>query len=306
MLNKTPIDIVYIAGTGRSGSTLLDRMLGQYSDIESLGEVRFLWERGIQGEYLCGCGLKVTECNQWTNILRLLEKKIEIDIPAIIDRAHELGLHKTKNQINRKARTFPDKYLHHKKLLISLYDSIRTYTGKEWLVDSSKAVSYARLLSDIPDTRLHIIHLIRDPRAYTYSLRKMVWDKGSGNMLMTNVSALHAVMDWIYVNSGIRRLKSDCTSYVVVKYEDLIRSPKSEINRILESLSYGEPTEQIFPSENEVLLDTTHTASGNPSRLQKGRIRLRVDEAWQDKLPISDKMIASTALPLYHIISGRR
>ena len=40
------VRVLYIGGWGRSGSTLLDRVLGQVPGVVSLGEVRELWQRG--------------------------------------------------------------------------------------------------------------------------------------------------------------------------------------------------------------------------------------------------------------------
>ena len=39
--------VLFIAGTGRSGSTLLERLLGQIPEVAPLGEVVHLWERGV-------------------------------------------------------------------------------------------------------------------------------------------------------------------------------------------------------------------------------------------------------------------
>ena len=39
--------VLYIGGMGRSGSTLVDRVLGQAPGVCSVGELVFLWERGV-------------------------------------------------------------------------------------------------------------------------------------------------------------------------------------------------------------------------------------------------------------------
>ena len=41
-----PVRVLFIGGLGRSGSTLLDRMLGRLDDVWSVGELVHLWERG--------------------------------------------------------------------------------------------------------------------------------------------------------------------------------------------------------------------------------------------------------------------
>ena len=61
--------VLFVAGTGRSGSTLLANVLGTVDGVFSGGEIRYLWERGLQDERLCGCGRAFLECPVWTAIL---------------------------------------------------------------------------------------------------------------------------------------------------------------------------------------------------------------------------------------------
>ena len=65
------MDVVYIAGSSRSGSTLLARILGQIDDFVVPGELRHIWRTGAPllapGE-LCGCGRTYRECPLWTAV----------------------------------------------------------------------------------------------------------------------------------------------------------------------------------------------------------------------------------------------
>src|SRR2546423_11254588 len=56
--------ILYIAGWGRSGTTLFDNILGQLDGFFSGGELRYVWEGR-----LCGCGVLVSECEIWSEVL---------------------------------------------------------------------------------------------------------------------------------------------------------------------------------------------------------------------------------------------
>ena len=60
--------VLFIAGWGRSGSTLLDRMLGQVPGVFSAGELRDIWERGVREDRLCGCGQPFRECAVWRKV----------------------------------------------------------------------------------------------------------------------------------------------------------------------------------------------------------------------------------------------
>ena len=64
-----PVSVLYIAGPGRSGSTLLDTMLGQIDGFVSVGELRNLWARGLGDGWPCGCGAAVRDCPFWSSVL---------------------------------------------------------------------------------------------------------------------------------------------------------------------------------------------------------------------------------------------
>ncbi len=52
-----PIPLLYIGGVGRSGSTLVERVLNEAPEVHAMGETHHLWERGITADQLCGCGI---------------------------------------------------------------------------------------------------------------------------------------------------------------------------------------------------------------------------------------------------------
>ena len=57
--------VVYLGGLGRSGSTLLERLLGELPGACSAGEVVHMWQRGIVEGERCGCGQPFGECEFW-------------------------------------------------------------------------------------------------------------------------------------------------------------------------------------------------------------------------------------------------
>ena len=61
--------VLYIAGSGRSGSTILDNILGELDGFVSAGEVRFLWERGMRDDRTCACGEPFSSCPFWGDVL---------------------------------------------------------------------------------------------------------------------------------------------------------------------------------------------------------------------------------------------
>ena len=63
--------VLYIAGWGRSGSTLLERLLAEVDGVTLLGEVVHLWERGVREDELCACGTAFSGCPFWSEVGRV-------------------------------------------------------------------------------------------------------------------------------------------------------------------------------------------------------------------------------------------
>mgnify|MGYP001305928265 CR=1 FL=1 len=65
--------LVYIAGYGRSGSTLLDVILGMHPEIECNGELSYLFNIADDYQERCDCGLELKECPKWKHVFRQLQ-----------------------------------------------------------------------------------------------------------------------------------------------------------------------------------------------------------------------------------------
>ena len=60
--------VIYIAGSGRSGSTLLERVLGGMPGAVNVGELIDLFRRTAPRGERCGCGLAFADCPFWTGV----------------------------------------------------------------------------------------------------------------------------------------------------------------------------------------------------------------------------------------------
>ena len=63
------VKVLFLAGKGRSGGTLLASLLGQLPGFFNIGELNRLWDWGLVSNFRCGCGLPVQECPTWHAIL---------------------------------------------------------------------------------------------------------------------------------------------------------------------------------------------------------------------------------------------
>src|SRR5258708_17960954 len=71
------VKVLFLAGKGRSGGTLLASLLGQLPGFFNIGELNRLWDWGLVSNFRCGCGLPVQECPMWHAILEAADQDLE-------------------------------------------------------------------------------------------------------------------------------------------------------------------------------------------------------------------------------------
>ena len=286
------VKVIAITGAGRSGSTILDNVLGGVPGAFSAGELRYLWQRGLIERRLCGCSKPLPECELWPRIL-------ERAYPDGIDAAATVALtHYVRTRFTPAARIGALHGWYHKKLLPlasvldALYPAIAEETGARFIVDSSKLPTYTYLLTLVPSVDLRIVHLIRDPRAVAHS-----WERPKTQLdtavarTMTKTGPARSALDWVVWNTTIRSLFAETSGgYLQLRYEDLITDPEVSVRRILEMAGEaGAPTPHLHGNTVELL--GNHTVSGNPGRFQRGTVELALDEAWRRDMPAGKRKV---------------
>ena len=63
-----PPKVLFIGGSARSGSTIVDRAIGATEGCVSAGEIRFIWRRGFLDDQPCGCGETFGACPFWREV----------------------------------------------------------------------------------------------------------------------------------------------------------------------------------------------------------------------------------------------
>src|SRR5450432_3375221 len=63
------VKVLFLAGKGRSGGTLLASLLGQIPGFFNAGELNRLWDSGLEHNRRCGCGRPIQECEAWKPVL---------------------------------------------------------------------------------------------------------------------------------------------------------------------------------------------------------------------------------------------
>jgi sulfotransferase family protein len=284
---EEPVRVLYIGGLGRSGSTLLDRMLGQIPGFFSGGEIRDLWQRSLKENLLCGCGEPFRTCPVWKEIGRQAYGGWDnIDPDEVLALMRSVDRHALLPLLVKPGLwpPFARKLERYTAILAPLFRAIRDVGGGATIIDSSKAPSTAFLLRHVPGIRLSAVHLVRDSRGVAYSWTKKIArpDAPGREMYMHRFQPPRIAFRWMTRNVMMEMLGRMGVPEVRVRYETLIREPKEELARVLDGLS--EPLEQrdlSFISDGNVSLRPNHTVMGNPMRMDHGRVQLRIDEQWR-------------------------
>ncbi len=297
--------ILYIGGCTRSGSTLVDRMLGQLPGFVSTGEFGLITTHSITENRLCGCGRRFRDCPYWTAIG---DKAFGgWDGP---DAAELVRLHP---QVTRQryipllilpslSPAFARKLRRYRALLARLYAAVGAVSGADIVVDSTKAPAYALALRGIPDVDLRIFDLVRDSRGTAYSSSKEQVMKDSIDRVVRKhrYAAPIITARWIVYHLIFDCIRIAGIPGITVRYEDVVRSPKQQLRRI--AAFAGRPVDEHaldFIDPPTVHMREDHTAVGNDSRLDQGTITLREDDAWRTKLPAqSRKLVTLMSWPL--------
>ncbi|MET8089257.1 sulfotransferase [Micromonospora sp. NPDC005220] len=282
------VRVLYLAGSGRSGSTLVTTVLGQMPGFFAAGELRYLWRRGILENRPCGCGSPVADCPLWARVRADLTDADPAGIAARL--AQRLRLRGLPALLRRHRRGQPPVSGHPDDTqLARLYASIAAHALSEGgvIVDSSKLPPYGALLGSLPGIDLYVLHVVRDPRATAYSWRRRrPLDGGADDRLMSRPPVGKAALLWLVWNTATVRLwGSRDDRYLRVRYEDFVADPAGATARIARFVG-ATPDELPFPTPTTVRLAPTHSVAGNPSRHRTGLVDVVADTEWVTGLPI--------------------
>jgi hypothetical protein len=307
----SPPRLIYLGGLGRSGSTIIERLLGELPGICSVGEVVHLWRRGIADSERCGCGEPFPECPFWRKVGEVAFGGWgQVDVGAVhnlrdkIDRTRFVPV-LARSRLSPAHRRTVDGYLSY---YLRVYAAVAEVSGCQAIVDSSKHASLAFCLRWCEGIDLRVIHIVRDPRAVAYSWARQVsrpdvsGQAVPGDSHMWTYSSPTAAMQWNLQNGAMQLLARKGTPTLLVRYEDFVRAPGALLGEM--AAFAGLPAAADVTgflggdgADRWADLSVSHTVSGNPVRFATGRIPIRQDERWRAAMPAAQRR-AVTALTL--------
>jgi len=307
--------IAFLGGFGRSGSTLLERILAEVPGVTALGESVHLWERGLRDDERCGCGERFSRCPHWQAV-----GEAAFGGWGSLDLAHVLALKQRVDRtryvprlagpaVSAKQAGTVGEYC---DLYRRLYRGVAEVTGTAVLVDASKHASLAFALRRAADLDLRVLHMVRDSRGVAYSWSKTVRRPERDDGDMPTYGAAQAAMLWTANNTLFDLLGRLGTAVYRCRYEDLVAAPATVLGEVLSFLGLpADPQTLGFLRSDSAELGVSHTIGGNPMRFSTGRLTLSADEAWRREMPSRARLEVSalTAWPLIgygYDVRGRR
>jgi hypothetical protein len=284
------LKVLSIVGPGRSGTTILASILGEADGFVTVGELRWLWRRGLLEHRPCGCGLPPDECPMWSKVVAAaLAGRTET--PADLAAAEvELGSRRRRWQAIRSAggtgNEWPALGLT-RDVAARLLPAIADATGARVIVDSSKRAQDAAVLAGLDGIDHYVLHMVRDPGAVVFSWARKdrtIRTAGESRPMGTR-GLLSAVARWSENGLGAEVLRRHIPPqrWLFLRYEDFAAEPKVAVARILDFL--GEEVPPPFTDEHTVVLGRNHTVAGNPNRFRVGPVTIRVDDEWRRRMP---------------------
>jgi len=286
-----------VGGTGRSGSTVLVSMIGRHQDFVAVGELRYLWDRGVGQNQLCQCRLPFRSCPFWTEVMT--------DAFGGFDGVDALATGALSDAVDRvryvpllaAPRLRPTRFQatlgEYGDAITRLYSSILSLSGARVLVDSSKDPSYAFLLEALGSFDLSVLHLVRDSRAVAYSwTRERVrpeihW----AQEYMKRRSPLRTALMWDADHLLFEILGRGHPRYLRLRYEDFVRRPDGTIEAVVR-LPDGRAPSGTSPGGSSGA-GWNHSISGNPVRFDARPLRITLDDEWETEMGAEDRRLVT-------------
>ncbi len=304
------VEVLYIGGEGRSGSTVLAALLGTWPGFVSVGEIRGVW-RALDTNERCGCGASFSACPFWTEVgERAFGGWERIDHRRLIDADARLARHRQIARVlqGRRSRRFGAAYAELTDALARLYQAVAGVSDGATIVDSTKDPQYALILRGVPGLDLRLVHLVRDSRAVAFSWAKKGVERPEYADLpelrgtpMNTQPVRRSALEWSAKNLILEGLARSLP-HLRVRYEDLFPDARRELPRIVElagdtglAQSLREAPEPLTSFEALPL----HTVGGNRVRFRRGPVELARDEEWRRVMPDRQRNeVTALTLPL--------
>ena len=299
---ELPTKVIVVVGMGRSGSTLLSRLLGITPGVLDAGVMQYFWEkRAAQERNFCGCGERVANCPFWSEVLAR----------AFGDSPPDLRTQARLERRSEKDRNLPLALLRPLRIadadraqaasleaMERLIPAAVEVAGARVFVDSSKVLSRAILLRRSPRFTVSVIHLVRDSRGTVAA-----WARGSTSAAspakrpIRRIDPHTTAFRWLKRHLLAEICRPALGPVLRVRYEDLATDPVGTIDRVLSFA--GIAARPVGLEADGFDASPSHQVGGNPMKAASGLIAIRLDEQWKSELSTRTRLgVTCATFPL--------
>jgi hypothetical protein len=296
--------VLYILGHARSGSTILDILLGNHPQIVSTGELTHFYEHAFLDPQYCSCGQPILECAFWSGVVARLkaagrgdiDAKRRLQLQQVFERHRYALLRAIQRLGSQRANEYQEQLLAH-------YHAIAAESGKSIVVDSSKQVLRARRLHELAQAghlEARFLFLVRDGRGIIWSFQKQMdrQPELGRQKHFKRKSALRTTCSWMLANFLCEQVlkQVDAATTFRLRYEDLCANPQASLAALAAWAGVDPaPFERALGREDG--LQISHLVAGSRHRMAR-QIRFQPDEEWRTRLTRTDKLV-------FQLVAGR-
>jgi len=255
------MNIIYILGTGRTGTTLLGIALSNNAHIFDTGEIlKFVKLKGLPH----GFNERSDSYKFWQRIYRQLGLKIKIN-ETLENTIHQREYHKyfIKNLFfNRNNERNNERY---KDYINNFFDVLEDEIDESIVIDSSKYPGRAMALEKnlSANHNAYYVYIKRNPISVARSFAKKDVEQPSKSFLASN---LYYFIVNLFCNIFLITINKE--KKISVKYEDFIAKPEEVLNKIQMKFKL-DLSNSIELIKNNEELKTGYIFEGNRIRLNE-------------------------------------
>lgn len=267
------INLIYLLGAGRSGTTAFATILGAHPEIHTAGEMHQFYDH-LRDNKPCSCGYRLEECVFWSDLIKNFPENIiqfpdklqlisdQLEYHASIPK-HLLRLHKRKliNEYNSYQTT--------------IFNSIKEKSNKTYTLDSAKYIGRYLSLQQNPTFDIKGIYIVRDLRGVIHSFNKKVQTSRSPISTVFYYTSVNLVAQFTYWRNRKNILK--------IRYEDLTGDGEKALRKIGDFLELDlQPL--VTKITNNDSFEIGHIIGGNRLK-QADSIVIKSDNEWKESIP---------------------
>ncbi len=229
----TAVPVAFVGGHGRSGSTLLSRVLGAVPGFVSVGELCYLWDQGVVMDRMCGCGkpfsrVRILDRGRQGRVRRMGPgRRPGAAHAAQGGRAGPLYAAAVRSRAS--PRTTPASCGSTRRRCRRSTTRSGPSPGPRWSWTPRSTRPRRTCYGTCPGVELRLVHLVRSVYGVCYSWSKTVARPDRDGKPMPQYPPARTAAEWSAFNFLLDALRLRGVPTQLVHYEDFVAAPRAEL-----------------------------------------------------------------------------